>query len=223
VLIVNGAGFEEFLEPLLKNAGGQRLLIEASRGLTPRQAQQLEATGDHPEGDPHFWLDPTKVVTYVTNIRDGLSSADPAGAATYAANAGSYIKQLNDLDLWIKAEVSRISEKDRMLVTNHESLGYFADRYGFRVVGSIMASVSTSASPSAQELVQLVTSIRQTGAQAIFLETGTNPQMAQQVARETGVKVVQDLYTHSTTIGAPAPTYIEMMKANTAKIVEALK
>lgn len=223
VLIINGAGFEEFLDRILQNAGGTRLVITASAGLTPRQPQQLEAPSDHPEGDPHFWLDPTKVLAYVTNIRDGLSSADPAGAATYAANADAYIKKLTDLDAWIKDKVSSIPPKDRLLVTNHESLGYYADRYGFKVVGSIIASVSTSAAPSAQELVQLVTNIRQSGARAIFLETGTNPQMAQQMAKETGVKVVQDLYTHSTSSGAPAPTYIDMMKANTMKIVDALK
>ncbi len=223
VLIINGAGFEEFLDRVLKNAGGTRLVIVASAGLTPRQPQRLESPSDDPEGDPHFWLDPAQVITYVTNIRDGLSSADPAGAAAYAANADAYIKKLMDLDAWIKDKVSSIPQKDRLLVTNHESLGYYADRYGFQIVGSIVASVSTSAAPSAQELVQLVTHIRQSGARAIFLETGTNPQMAQQVAKETGVKVVQDLYTHSTSRGAPAPTYIDMMKVNTTKIVDALK
>ena len=223
VLIVNGAGLEEFLDRLLTNAGGKRQLIETSAGLTPRQPQQGEAPSDHPDGDPHFWLDPMMAVRYVANIRDGLSKADPAGAATYAANADAYIQKLKDLDGWIKEQVSRIPEKDRLLITNHESLGYFADRYGFIIVGTILASVSTSASPSARELAQLVTEIRQTGARAIFLETGANPQLAKQVAQDTGVRVVEDLYTHSISLGAPAPTYIDMMKVNTTKIVDALK
>ncbi|MHB0876831.1 MAG: metal ABC transporter substrate-binding protein [Anaerolineae bacterium] len=176
------------------------------------------------EGDPHFWLDPTKVVTYVENIRLGLTAADPEGAAVYEANAKAYSEQLVALDAWIQEQVQQIPPERRLLVTNHESLGYFADRYGFRVVGTIVPSVSTEASPSAQQLAALIDVIRSSGAPAIFLETGTNPQLAEQVARETGVKVVTGLYTHS--IGGAdggAATYLEMMRYNTNAIVGALK
>jgi ABC-type Zn uptake system ZnuABC Zn-binding protein ZnuA len=215
VLIVNGAGFEEFLGKLLQNAGGERLVIEASAGLTSHTARA---------GDPHFWLDPNNVVRYVENIRDGLSQADPDGAATYAANAEVYIAQLKELDRWIAGQVRQVPAERRQLVTNHESFGYFADRYGFKIIGTIVPSVSTSASPSAQQLARLIDQIKATGAQAIFLETGTNPQLAQQVARETGIQVVTGLYSHSTTeAGGPAPTYIDMMKYNTRVIVDALK
>jgi ABC-type Zn uptake system ZnuABC Zn-binding protein ZnuA len=107
-----------------------------------------------------------------------------------------------------------------MLVTNHESLGYFADRYGFTVVGAVIPSVSTDASPTAQQMAALIEQIKATGAPAIFLEAGANPQLAQQVAAETGVKVVTDLYTHSLSApGGPAPTYIDMMKYNVSQIV----
>ena len=112
----------------------------------------------------------------------------------------------------------------RLLVTNHESLGYFADRYGFKVVGTIIPSVGTSASPSAQQMAQLTDQIRRTGARAVFLETGTNPQLAEQLARETGVKVVTGLYTESTTeANGPAPTYVDMLRHDTRVIVDALK
>lgn len=229
VLIVNGAGLEEFLGKVLSNAGGQRTVVEASAGLpsrVPREGEALAtpaASDQPPPGDPHYWLDPNLVVKYVENIRDGLTKADPDGASTYAANASAYITQLEGLDRWIAEQVKQLAPGQRQLVTNHESLGYFADRYGFIIVGTILASVSTSASPSARELAQLVTEIRQTGARAIFLETGANPQLAKQVAQDTGVRVVEDLYTHSISLGAPAPTYIDMMKVNTTKIVDALK
>jgi ABC-type Zn uptake system ZnuABC Zn-binding protein ZnuA len=223
VLIVNGAGFEAFLDRLLKNAGGTRTVIEASAGLAPRTQQQSEAPSDHAQGDPHFWLDPMKTVTYVTNIRAALTTADPSGATIYAANADAYTKKLVELDAWISAQVEQVPVANRLLVTNHESLGYFADRYGFTVVGSIVASVSSSASPSAQELAQLVTSIRQAHARAVFLEKGANGQMARQLAQDTGVAVVDDLYTHSISSGSPAPTYIDMMTYNTRRIVDALK
>ena len=225
VLIINGAGLETFLGPLLENAASDVQVIEASAGLTPRVPPETEEAEEHEhhhhESDPHFWLNPNAVIRYVENIRDGLSQADPEGAAIYAANAESYVAQLRELDAWIVSQVAQIPPERRLLVTNHESLGYFADRYGFRVVGAIVPSVSTGASPSAGELAQLVQDIRATGAPAIFLETGANPQLAEQIARETGVKVITGLYTHST--GSEAPTYIEMMRYDVRTIVEALK
>ena len=228
VLIINGAGFEAFLNLLLQNAGGQRIVVEASKGLQSRQPQPGEhpageADRAHAEGDPHFWLDPTKVITYVQNIRDGLTSADPAGKDVYAANAEAYIAKLNELDGWIKQQVALVPEARRLLVTNHESFGYFADRYGFKVVGAIIPSVSTAASPSAQELARLADEVKATGAPAVFLETGSNTQLADQLAGETGIKVVTGLLTHSVTApDGAAPDYLGMMRYNVNAIVGAL-
>jgi ABC-type Zn uptake system ZnuABC Zn-binding protein ZnuA len=224
-LIANGAGFESFLQKLLENAGGNRLVIEAASGLTSRQPQKGEMVDtDHGGSDPHFWLDPISVIKYTENIRDGLSQADPAGKDLYAKNAETYIGKLRELDTWITGQVQQVPQSRRLLVTNHETFGYFADRYGFRIVGAVIPSVSTSASPSAKELAALTDRIRQTGAPAIFLETGANPQLADQLAGEVGIKVVTDLYTHSVTAaGGSAPTYIDMMRYNVQKIVDALK
>jgi ABC-type Zn uptake system ZnuABC Zn-binding protein ZnuA len=276
VLIVHGAGIEEFLDEVLHNAGGSRRVIESSAGLksrTPKEGEVAEAHGEHdeleadhghehgpdassdhkhehggkdgtshahdeghPHGehhhgghhhhetDPHFWLSPVNVITYVTNIRNGLSQADPAGATAFAANADAYIAQLKELDRWIAEQVKQIPQKKRILVTNHESFGYFADRYGFQIAGSILPSVSTGASPSAKELAELTRKIKAVGAGAIFLETGNNPQLATQLAQETGIRTVTELHTHSITEpGGQAPNYIEMMRFNTKAIVNALK
>lgn len=217
VLVVNGGGLEAWLEGVLTNAGGQRLVITASQGLTSRAAQDA---AEHPEGDPHFWLDPVLVKTYDVNISDGLSQADPGGAQVYAANAAAYGQKLDELDAWIKAQVETIPPERRLLVTNHESFGYFADRYGFMLVGAVVPSVSSSASPTAQDLAKLIDQIRQTGAPAIFLESGSNPELADQVASETGVQVVTGLLTHS--FGPGAEDYIAMMKWNVGLIVKAL-
>ncbi len=224
VLIINGGGVEAFLERLLQNAGGKRLVIEAAKGLTSRKPSAGEPTDADNPVDPHFWLDPTNVVQYVENIRDGLSQVDPDGAATYAANATAYIAQLKGLDQWVAAQVQPVPSARRLLVTNHEEFGYFADRYGFKIVGTIIPSFSTDASPSAQQLAQLIDQIKSSKAPAIFLEVSANPQMANQVAQETGVKVVTGLFTHSLSdTSGPAPTYIDMMKYNTQTIVDALR
>ena len=231
VLVVNGAGFEAWLEDVLVNAGGERLLIEASQGLAGDSAgnqaggKKGEPGAKHAqEVDPHFWLDPSLAVRYVENIRDGLSQADPAGADTYAQNAANYIAQLKELDAWIQAQLLQIPPERRLLVTNHESFGYFADRYGFKVVGAVIPSISTGSSPSAEQLAQLVDAIRSTHAPAIFLEIGANPALAEQVAAETGIRVVTDLYSHSLTPpDGVAPTYLDMMRHNVQVIVDALR
>ena len=230
VLIVNGAGLEEFLGKVLSNAGGQRTVVEASAGLpsrVPREGEALAtpaASDQPPPGDPHYWLDPNLVVKYVENIRDGLTKADPDGASTYAANASAYITQLEGLDRWIAEQVKQLAPGQRQLVTNHESLGYFADRYGFKIVGTVIPNVTTETSPSAQQMASLVNRMKATGVKAIFLETGSNTQLAEQIANEAGVKVVTQVYTHSITdANGPAPSYVEMMRYNTKVIVDALK
>jgi ABC-type Zn uptake system ZnuABC Zn-binding protein ZnuA len=224
VLILNGAGLESWLQKVLDNAGGKRQVITASDGLKSRTPGPGEVIDVDIQGDPHFWLDPNLAIHYVENIRDGLSQADPAGKEMYTRNAQAYIAKLADLDAWIKAQVEQVAPERRLLVTNHETFGYYADRYGFKIVGAIVPSVSTGSSPSAQQMAGLVEAIKASKAPAIFLETGTNPELARQIAAETGVKVVTGLYTHSITPpGGEAPDYITMMKYNTQAIVNALK
>ena len=212
LLIISGAGLEEWLKGIFTNIGGSKKIIEASAGL------------QSDNGDPHFWLDPNNVITYVDNIRDALTSIDPQGKTTYSSNAENYIQQLRQLDSWIKDQVSQIAPAQRLLVTNHETLGYFAARYGFQIIGSLIPSFSTDASPSAQQLAQLTDVIRSTTARAIFIDVGNNPQLADQIATETKAKVVTELYSESlSTADGPASTYLAMMKYNVAIIVSALK
>ncbi len=215
LIIVNGAGYEQFLNTLLGNADGKAKIIEASAGVSP--SEEAGAV------DPHMWLDPNNMIVYVQNIRDALIQLDPAGEAVYKSNADSYITQLKALDKWIQGQVAQIPPEKRLLITNHESLGYFAKRYGFNVVGAVIKSFSSDASPSAQQLAALIDEVRSSRAPAIFLDAADNTTFAQQIAKETGVKVVTDLHLESLTDGPPAGTYIDMMKYNVTQIVKALK
>jgi ABC-type Zn uptake system ZnuABC Zn-binding protein ZnuA len=215
LLIINGAEYEHFLEPLLENAGGEREVVEASAGISPRQ----DANGL----DPHMWLDPNNVIVYVENIREALTHYDPSGAAVYQSNADAYIAELKNLDAWIVAQVSQIPSNKKLLITNHEALGYFAERYGFTVAGTVVESFSSGASPSAGQMAGLIDQIKSSGAPAIFLDASDNESLAKQIAEETGVRVVTDLHLESLTDGQPAGTYIDMMKDNVTLIVDALK
>jgi len=222
LLVVNGLGYERFLESLLENAGGEHRVITASDGLEPLKVED-EADAGQFLGDPHMWLDPSRVVVYVENIREGLTRIDPEGAAVYRSNAEAYAAQLGDLDAWIVEQVSQVSPERRLLVTNHETLGYFSDRYGFTIIGAVAPSLSSDASPSAGQMAGLIEQIKATGAPAIFVDEVDNPALARQIAEETGVKVVQDLHFESLTGGPPAATYIDMMRHDVRLIVNALK
>ena len=224
LLIVNGGGLEGPLLDTLKNAGGGETVVDASAGLTSRTPQPGEPPLESTESDPHFWLDPVLVKTYVANIRDAFAKADPGGAAEYAANAAAYTKRLDELDAWITSQVATVPVADRKLVMDHASHGYFADRYGFSVVGTVIPSVGTGETPTAKQLSDLTAAIRASGAKAIFVETGENPKLAEQIAAETGITVVDDLLDHSLTDpGGVAPTYIDMMRFDTQQIVGALR
>jgi ABC-type Zn uptake system ZnuABC Zn-binding protein ZnuA len=170
-----------------------------------------------------MWLDPNNMIVYTENIREALIHLDPEGEAIYKSNADSYIAQLKALDTWIQEQVVQIPPEKRLLITNHESLGYFAKRYGFSIAGSVIKSFSSDASPSAQQLAALIDQVRSSGAPAIFLDAADSDTFAQQIAQETGVKVVTDLHFESLTDGPPAGTYIDMMKYNVTQIVNALK
>jgi len=222
LLIINGVEYEHFIEPLLENAGGERIIVTATDGLTPNQMKDEENAGQL-VGDPHMWLDPNLVITYVENIRDGLIEVDADGAEIYKANADAYIAQLKDLDKWIVEQVDTIPAERRLLVTNHEAVGYFAERYGFEVVGAVIPSLSTDAGTSAKEMSSLIEQVKSSGAPAIFLGEVENADLANQIAEESGVKVVNNLYLESLTNGAPAATYIDMMKHNVTSIVNGLK
>ena len=220
VLIINGLGYETWLTTSLQDGTGKNGLVVASDGLSP----MADPSGAHPSGDPHTWMNPVNVIRYVENIRDGLSNADPPGAAAYASNADMYIAKLRDLDQSIKDQVAQIPPAKRLLVTDHDALGYFADAYGFRVIGAVIPSVTSEASTSAQGMAELIQAIKASGAPAIFLDVGENQKLADQIAAESGAKVVTGLYVESLSgSNGPASTYIEMMKYDVTLIAGALE
>jgi len=213
VLIINGRGYEAWLEKSLEASGGGGLLVDASSGIDAL-----------PPDDPHLWMNPRNVVTYVENIRDGLSEADPAGREIYAANARAYVGELRELDEWITAEVAAIPVERRVLITNHDALGAFADAYGFEIAGVVVPGFPSGAAPSAQQMAELIQTIRSLGVPAIFLDASENQNLAQQIALESGARVVTGLYVETVSdASGPAPTYLGMLKHNVRLIVDALK
>ena len=195
--------------------------IEAIEGLTAEGEEEHEGHG-HGIEDPHFWFDPIRVKIAVDEIAARLSGLDPDRSSAYSANASAYNARLDELHAWTDEQVSLVPEGRRLLLTSHDSLGYFANLYGFEVIGIILG-VTTEAEPSAVHLADLIEEVEEEGAPAVFGETTVSERLAIAVAEESGAKFVR-LYSGAIgNEGSGAETYLEMARTNVNRIVEALK
>jgi len=184
-----------------------------------------DADHDHDHGplDPHFWFDPLRVKDAAHGIAERLAAADPNRASEYEANAAAYAAELDTLHAWIEEQVATVPEERRLLVSSHDSLRYFAHRYGFKVVGAVIPA-SGQEELSAQEIAELVEHIQEAHVPAIFSEGIFAPRLSQRIAEETGVQIVSALRTSSLgEAGSSAGTYLGFMRYNVGVIVEALQ
>ncbi len=224
IIFVNGFDLEESLLPILESTAKKGRIIAVSDGVEPiafdEAAQEQEAHPDeHHHIDPHTWMDPNNVVIWTQNIEQALSQVDPAHAADYHARAEAYRQELQALDAWIRAQIEPLLPLK--VVTDHKVFSYFARRYGIEQVGAIIPAYSSMAQPSAQELAQLEDAIRALGVRAVLVGNTVNPQLARQVAADTGVALIP-IYTGSLSgPDGPAATYLDMMRYNVRAIVQA--
>ncbi len=179
---------------------------------------------DHGGLDPHLWTDPARMTEGVTGLATALAAVEGIDAAAIEAQAAAYVAELETLDAEIEAALAAIPAESRVLVTNHEVFAYFADRYGFEVVGAVVPSLTTSAETSVRELEELAAVIEAEGIPAIFAETTQSTELAEALAGEVGGEVaIVELFTES--LGEPgsgAETYIDLMRTNAELIVAAL-
>ncbi len=218
VIFINGLELEGFLQSLLNNATGHGQVVTASDGIAT-----IKFEGEEYGADPHVWTNPLNVIVWADNIADALAQKDPANADAYHANADAYKAQLEELDQWASDQLVQIPADQRQLVTDHDAFGYFADHYGFQIVGALIPSYSTQSESSASKLADLETAIQQYGVKAIFVGVSLNPSLAERVAADTDVKLVP-IYTESlSAVGGPAATYLDMIHFDVDAIVGALK
>ena len=224
LLFLSGFGLEEGMGGTLEQLAVDVPIVSISEGvqgilLAEGAKEPHEAAGV----DPHVWFDPTIGMQWTRNAAAALSARDPANQETFQANADAYVESLRGLDAWIKENVAAIPQAQRVLVTDHFVFGYFARRYGFEVVGAVIPAYSSSASPSPQDLADLLGSIQEHGVKAVFVGLSANADAAQAVAQDAGIQVVP-LYTESLSEpGGPAVSYIGMLEYNVNAIVEALR
>lgn len=242
IVVANGLGLEEGLLDALAAAeqrGVEVIRVGEEVDPLPFRTAQPGHADEHdsaqPTGeaasevgrdalDPHFWQDPLRMVEAVEVIKDGLVAAGPNVAATVTANAATYTAALQDLHVDIEQTLAAIPPPQRKLVTNHETLGYFAARYGFDIVATVVPGGGTLAHTSSQQLAELAETIRRLGVRAIFVETTSSPRLAEALSQEFGGQVeVVELYSDSLgPEGSEASTYLDMMRTNARRIADAL-
>jgi len=187
-------------------------------------ADATEEAGHSSECDPHVWMNPLNVITWANNIAEAYAEADPANADTYRANASEYAARLEAVDQEIQELVAELPEENRILVTNHEFMGYFAAHYGFEIAAVITEGGSTGSEIDPQSLAELIAVIRAEAVPAIFAERSASDQLAAAVAQEAGVSVITSLYSEALSAAdGDAPTYLDLIVFNAQTIVSALQ
>lgn len=228
LIVVNGLKFEGWMTRLVKSSGAKATVTVATSGVTPLkmpgESHGKKDSHGHShagEADPHAWQDVANAKLYVANIRDALSAADPAGKASYEANAAAYLAKLDAVDAEIKAAVARIPADRRKAITSHDAFGYFIKAYG--IAFSAPQGVSTEAEASAKDVARIIRQMKAEKIPAVFLENVTNPRLIEQIAKETGAKIGGRLFSDALSgESGPAGTYIAMMKHNISEIEKAL-
>lgn len=290
VLIINGAGLDEFIDSAIEASGFDGTVIDASAGLdldtaraitaealegqnhdgeheyidthghahgdgevasaegtdaadsattdeahvedhadehsTEGEHDEAEHDHDHDHGDlnPHLWTSLRFAQGMVTQIADQLAMLDTAHSDNYYERAGAYNAKLVTLDEWLTAQFERVPAAERVLVTGHDSMRYYLHDYGIAFAGSLLPSFEDNAEPSAAEIDEIVATIKASGVKAIFVESSLSPKLAQAVAKEAGVQVVdsESLFVDSLgPEGSGAETYISATLHNTRVILEA--
>jgi zinc/manganese transport system substrate-binding protein/manganese/iron transport system substrate-binding protein len=190
-------------------------------GVSLREGGEDEKPGT---SDPHVWHDPANDKVMLDNIASAFALADPTNAAAYRANADAAKQRFDDVDRQIRALIDTIPPANRKMVTDHDAFGYFLDRYGLELIGTVVPGTTTQAEPSAKQIAELENVIRRENVRAIFSEGTVDPKVARQIATDTGAQVIDRLYGDS--LGKPGSgqeTVEGMLLFNAQVIAEALR
>ena len=215
LVLRSGGELDGWLDDLVESAGADAQTATLMDSVDP-----LAGEG---EADPHWWHDPGNAIRAVRAIEAQLIRVDPDGRRTYRRHADRYLRRIRALDAEIAACIARVAPEERRIVTTHDALGYFADRYGVEVVGAVIPSLSTQAQASAGDVDRLVRQIRAEGVESIFPESAVSAKLEEAIAREADAAVGRPLYADSLGAGGTeAGTYLGAMAANARSLVDGM-
>ncbi|GAB3547329.1 zinc ABC transporter substrate-binding protein AztC [Arthrobacter tumbae] len=235
LIISNGAGLEEGVLNHVEAAAAQGVpAIEAMDAIEPITfTHDDDGTTSHSAtdgdggttDDPHFWTDPGRVARASQALADGIiEHVDGVDEGLVRKQTAAYRTKLSVLETSMEDSFATIPGDRRKLITNHHVFGYLAQRFGFDVIGAVIPSGTTLASPSSSDLDDLTGKIRNAGVVAIFADSSQSQRLAEVLAAEVGTDIdVVPLFTESLGVeGSGADTYLDMMRANTERIAAAL-
>ncbi|MDB5998649.1 MAG: putative metal transporter, metal-binding protein [Rhizobacter sp.] len=205
LVVVNGLGFEGWMERLVRASGYRGALVVASKGVTPRTLGK--------QVDPHAWQNLANAAIYADNIRDGLIAKLPAQRAPIEQRAAAYRSRIETLDRLTHARFNELPAERRRVITSHDAFGYFGDAYQVRFIAPL--SWNTDSEASASDVARLIRQIKGDAVSALFVENITDPRLLRRIAGEAGVKVGGTLYSDAlSSASGPASTYLDLMAHN---------
>ena len=227
LVVVNGLGFEGWLNRLVKSSGYRGPVVIASQGIksipmeTGKKDDGHGHRHSHSAADPHAWQNLANAKRYIENIKVALVQAMPAHAADFQTRATQYTQQIDALDQRTRALIAAVPAERRRVITSHDAFGYFAVAYGVRFYP--LQGLSTSSEPSAADVVRIVNEIKKNKVTAIFAENISDPRILERVARDSGAVVGGTLYADALSMpGTQADTYIKMFEHNVSTIVKGI-
>jgi zinc/manganese transport system substrate-binding protein len=225
LVVINGLGFEGWMDRLIKSSGYRGSVTVASRGVKTIQ----EAAGHgHQHGhshshaaDPHAWQNPLNVKQYVQNIRLALAAAKPAAAQEFEQRAQAYSRDLDALDQSIRERLKPIPVAQRRIVTSHDAFGYFAAAYNVKFYP--LQGLSTGSEPSAADVVRIIDQIKKNKVTAIFVENISDARVLERITKESGARIGGTLYADALSEpGTAVDTYLKLIEHNAATIIKGL-
>ncbi len=229
LVVVNGLGFEGWMDRLVRASGYTGPVIVASAGIRPlRAAKSDHGHGhghdhghDHGGTDPHAWQSLPLARRYVDNLERAFAARWPAERAAIEARAADYRGRIDALDARIRGWLDRVPRTERRIITAHDAFGYFAAEYGVEILAP--RGWSTASEPSAAAVGRLVQQIRRQRVRAVFLENISDPRLVRRIADEGGAAVGGTLYSDALSRpGGPADSYLRMVEHNATLIARAL-
>ena len=219
LVVVNGLGFEGWLERLIKSSGYRGKVATATNGI---RTLQRSAHDHHDNVDPHAWQDLSNALIYVDNIGKALGEIDPSGKTSYQANVEKYRQEIGALDTELRKTFNSIPKSRRKVVTTHDAFGYLARAYGLDFIAPV--GINTDAEPSAADIGRIIKQIRRDKIPAVFVESISDSRLLERIRQESGAKIGGTLYSNALSKDdGPVVTYLDMMRHNANTLVEALK
>jgi ABC-type Zn uptake system ZnuABC Zn-binding protein ZnuA len=216
LILQNGLTFEGWISDLIKNSGSEGSVVTITEGIVPIRSEMHQNAVD-----PHAWMDPVNGKVYAHNIQAALLKLLPEHHEQIRLRFEAYLEQLEQLDQYVRDQISRIDSSKRILITSHDAFQYYGRRYGLRLESVL--GTSTDADVKTSDMVRLNEVIRSTNVPAVFIESTINPKLINQVASDNNIVIGGKLFSDS--LGdptSPAGTYLGMIRHNTDVIVQGL-